>query len=346
MVFKSSKTSSPIIIFFFFFFHPSITTTPSQLQLSSNEDVLFPPPFFPRTLCLGTSTFGAEDVVSVGEESATHQRTAAAVAVEAVAVPVALLERDELCATKTSDGLGTFDAFLGEEITEAVSTVRLVLARRELLSRQRLVTVGAGETLLMPWCTLVRDAALVDHAIALETPLCKVLLIARHTDDFLIARDETLVPDRLLTHRATETLLMPLLPLVLKLLHASLEDVGTAVTAGSKVVIMAVSAVELVLPGRERLIHQTVRTVHTLEALLMPVFVLVRQILGVGADGRLTLLTRVGKEILVALDAVRMFLTQDVTVTGQVKVTVPAAEVTAMPILIHGFGVLAREDQL
>lgn len=261
-------------------------------------------------------------------------------------MPVALLKRDELGAAQTSDSLGALDAFLGKQFSEAVSTIGLILAGRELLSRQRLVAVSAGKAILVPWGALVRDPALVDHPLALEASLGKVLLVAWHTDDFLVAWDEALVPDGLLAHGAAETLLMPLLALVLKLLHTSLEDVGASIAAGSKVVVMAISAVELVVPGRERLIYQAIGAVHTLEAFLMPMLVLVRQILGVSSNGCLALLAAISKEVLVALDAVGVLLAQDVTMTRQVKVAVPAAEVPAMPILIHRLGILARKDQL
>ena len=68
--------------------------------------------------------------------------------------------------------------------------------------------------------------------------------------------------------------------------------------------------------------------------------------LRVGADGRLALLAGVGEEVLVALDAVGVFLAQDVAVSGQREVAVEAAEVTTVPILLHRFRVLARKDQL
>ena len=42
---------------------------------------------------------------------------------------------------------------------------------------------------------------------------------------------------------------------------------------------MAIRAVQLVLLGGEGLVHQGVLAVHTLETLLMPVLLLVRQIL-------------------------------------------------------------------
>ena len=68
--------------------------------------------------------------------------------------------------------------------------------------------------------------------------------------------------------------------------------------------------------------------------------------LGVGANGSLALLTGVGKQVLIALDAVGVLLPQNVAVARQVQVTVEAAEVAAVPVLVHGFGVLARKDQL
>jgi len=76
---------------------------------------------------LGAPALRTEDVVAVGEEAAAHQRRVAAVTHEAVAVPVALLKRDELRATQTGDSLDTLDALLGKQLSEAVGAVRLVL---------------------------------------------------------------------------------------------------------------------------------------------------------------------------------------------------------------------------
>jgi len=57
------------------------------------------------------------------------------------------------------------------------------------------------------------------------------------------------------------------------------EDVSTGITAQSEVVVMAVRTVRLVILARERTIDQRHFAVDTLEAVLMPVLVLVRQIL-------------------------------------------------------------------
>ena len=68
--------------------------------------------------------------------------------------------------------------------------------------------------------------------------------------------------------------------------------------------------------------------------------------LGVRPDPLVALLAGVGEEIIVALDAVRMIVAEDVALARQRIITIPAAEVAAVPILIHGFCKLAAEYQL
>lgn len=169
---------------------------------------------------LRTAAVRAEDVGAVGEEATAHQGHVTLVAHEAVAVPVALLERDELGAAQASDGLGAATALLGEEVAEALGAVRLVLAGGELVTGQHLAAVGAGEAVTVPGGSLVGDASLVDHPVALHAALSILLLVAGHTDHLLVTWDEALVADWLRAHLAAEALLMPLLPLVLVLLHA------------------------------------------------------------------------------------------------------------------------------
>ena len=171
-------------------------------------------------------------------------------------MPVAVLKGDELSATQTSDWLGTATALLGEEVAEALSAVGLVLAGGELLPGQDLVAVGAGEAVTVPGGRLVGDTTLVDHPIALHAALCILLLITGYTHHFLLTGDETLVADWLLTHLTAEALLMPLLALVLILLHTCAEDVLASIAAGGEIVVVAVSAVQLLLLGCERLVHQ------------------------------------------------------------------------------------------
>lgn len=136
--------------------------------------------------------------------------------------------------------------------------------------------MGAREALAMPRRVLVCYAAFVYHSVALDAPLSVILLVAVHADNLLVARDETLVSNRLLTDFAAEALLMPLLAFVLKLLHSCPEESLASVTSCSEVVVMAISAVELVVFTGERTIDQRRLTIKALEALLMPMPVLVR----------------------------------------------------------------------
>jgi len=54
----------------------------------------------------------------------------------------------------------------------------------------------------------------------------------------------------------------------------------------------------------------------------------------------------VSKHRLVAVDAVRMLVTQNVSVPSQRQVTVETRKVTCMPVLIHRLRVLSGENQL
>jgi hypothetical protein len=49
---------------------------------------------------------------------------------------------------------------------------------------------------------------------------------------------------------------MPLLATVFILLHSSSEDVATAITSSSKIVVMAVGAIQLLILGSKRLVYQ------------------------------------------------------------------------------------------
>lgn len=91
------------------------------------------------------SAFRAQDVAFIGQKATTHEAGVAAVAAEAVAVPVAVIERDELCSAQPGDGARAAAALLGEELAEAVSAVGRVVTRRELLPGQDAIAVRARE---------------------------------------------------------------------------------------------------------------------------------------------------------------------------------------------------------
>lgn len=78
----------------------------------------------------------------------------------------------------------------------------------------------------------------------------------------------------------------------------------------------------------------------------MPVFILVRQILGINADDGIAILASVGEDGLITLDAIRMVILKDISLAGQGIVTLPTAEVARMPVFGHGLRVLPAENEL
>lgn len=206
--------------------------------------------------CLGTAAFRAQNIIAISEKATSNQGGVTFVAIEAITMPVLFLKGNKLGASQSCDGLGAFDALLGKQLSKAVSTVWLLITGSKLLPSQYLLAVVAGEAFPMPGRSFVGDATLVDNSIAFHASLCKMLLIAWHTNDFLVTGDKALVANRLLALFAEKALFMPLLATVFILLHSSSEDVATTITSCCKIVVMAVSTVQLLILGSKWLIHQ------------------------------------------------------------------------------------------
>lgn len=68
--------------------------------------------------------------------------------------------------------------------------------------------------------------------------------------------------------------------------------------------------------------------------------------LRVDADDAVAIVTVVGENRLVTLDAVRMLVAQNVTLASQRLVALPATKVAQVPILRHGFRVFSAKNQL
>lgn len=256
-----------------------------------------------------------------------------------------ILEGDEFSATNACDRAGAAATSLSKEFSIAVSTVGQLILGGELLSRQQLGAAGAVETFAMERDVFVADASLVDHPGTLVALLGIVTFVASHTDDPLVTGHETLVANRVLTLKASETLVMPVGSFIFKFLHTSTERLVAAVTARGKVVVVAVGAVDLFILGGERLVDQRQLAGAALEAELMPVPLFVRQVLVVWSDGFGALLTVVGKQLLVARDAVGVLVFEDVSTGHKRLVTVPAGKVVFVEALIHGFGEFLGKDQ-
>lgn len=68
--------------------------------------------------------------------------------------------------------------------------------------------------------------------------------------------------------------------------------------------------------------------------------------LGIYTDDSAAFLASIGEDGLVAGDAVRMFVPEDVPLSCKALVALPAAEVLAVPVLVHGLCVFSTENQL
>lgn len=68
--------------------------------------------------------------------------------------------------------------------------------------------------------------------------------------------------------------------------------------------------------------------------------------LRVDTNDLIALFAAIGEDALVALDAERVLIPEDIALAREGLVTLPAAEVTAVPILVHRLGVLAAENEL
>lgn len=198
----------------------------------------------------------------------------------------------------------------------------------------------------MPWLIAVRHTSAGDDLVALNAPGGELVLVTASAVDIIVPRNEAPGADRVAAHAAAEALLVPLVALVLHLLRASAEDLAAAIAAGGEGGVVAGSAVDLLSLGAERLVHQRHAALAAQEAGLVPVLLLVRQVLGVDADGLGALLARVSEHLLVAAHAVRVLVAQHVSLAGQRVVALPAAEVARVPVLVHGLRVLPGEDQL
>ena len=169
------------------------------------------------------------------------------------------------------------------------------------------------------------------------------MLIAWHAINFAILGYEAFGAYSRVARKAEKTILVKLLTLVLHLLHARLEYLRALVTARRKRLIVALAAVQRVVFRAEWLVDERQLAHMTKKALLMPMLVLVREVLGVGADFLLALLTIVSEKLLVAFDAVRMLVFEYVARARQRRVTVPTAKVVCVKVLIHPFRVFAVE---
>lgn len=142
----------------------------------------------------------------------------------------------------TSNRFRAGGASLGEQLAEAVGAVRLVVARGESLASQGIVAVAAGEAVSVPRLVLVRHAAASDdlQRIRLLTPSFYFERISNHWKrEYLVALD----------------------------------------TPRGKLILVASSAVDLLLARDEALRSDRILADHAAETLLVPLSGLVLHLL-------------------------------------------------------------------
>lgn len=132
-------------------------------------------------------------------------------------MPVTIFERDETGTADSCDWLDTGGASLGEQLSEALGTVRLLVAAGEALPGQGHLTVGAGEALTVPWFVLVGHTAAGDDLLALDATGCVLFFVASGAVDLLLTGDEGFGTDGGFADAAAEALLVPLSGLVFHL---------------------------------------------------------------------------------------------------------------------------------
>lgn len=179
----------------------------------------------------------------------------------------------------------------------------------------------------MPRLIAVSHTTASDDLVALDAPGGELVLVTASAVDIIVSRNEAPGADGVAAHAAAEALLVPLVALVLHLLRAGAEDLAAAIAAGGEGGIVTGGAVHLLSLGAERLVHQRHAAFAAQEARLVPVLLLVRQVLGVNADGLGALLAGVREHLLVAAHAVRVLVPQHVALAGQRIIALPAAEV-------------------
>jgi hypothetical protein len=199
-------------------------------------------------------------------------------------------------------------ALLGKQFAEAVRTVGMLVSRRESLTCQRRLTIGAREAFSVIGLILVGDAALRDHLGTLGALGGEVVLVAWHTVDLTVLGYEALAADGHVTREAEETVLVKLLSFVFHLFHARFENLSALVASSGERLIIALATVERIVLGAERLVNQRYLANMTEEAFLVPMLLFVRQIFRIGADFLLAFLAVVSEQLLVAFNAVRMLV--------------------------------------
>jgi hypothetical protein len=144
---------------------------------------------------------------------------------------------------------------------------------------------------------------------------------------FVILRMESFLTNDFLTSDAFEALFVPFSTVPTEFHGTCLERSNTCSTFGREILVPAVTAEKLVVLGTERLADKRVLAFSTLEALVMPMFILESEILVVDRDDFVTVSASMSELFVITLHAVWMSILVDEPRSVQGSVTLPTSKI-------------------
>lgn len=157
-------------------------------------------------------------------------------------MPLTVLKRNVLAASKTADGGGAVGTFLGKQAAEAVEAVGKVIPGGEPLTGQLLLASDANETLLMPGLVTVVHSSSGDWLLAVDTLQSELLLVAGQAVVVGILQHKAPGADGLLATVAGEAILMPTVALMLHLFGAWHDGLEACMAFGRVLIAVAFGA--------------------------------------------------------------------------------------------------------
>lgn len=169
---------------------------------------------------------------------------------------MSVFERDESSTTDAGNRFVAGSAAFRKQATETIGAAWFVITRSETLTGQVLVAMGAGETVTVPRFVLVSYATSLNCLIAFNATSGEFFFIATGAVDILFTRDKALGTNWRFACTTFETLFMPLPVLVFHFLGSGMEDVSASIALGCKLLVIAITAVDLLALGSKLLVNQ------------------------------------------------------------------------------------------
>lgn len=196
--------------------------------------------------------------------------------------------------TKPSDGVLAPSTLLGYKVLVAIHAKKLVIHSSETLSTQLLRAGNTYKALTMPGLILVTDSSRCDGLVAFHTILGKQDVIASHTVESLIFREEIFGSNDFLAVAADKAVFMPDGTFVFHILVSFLNILEAPFALGEGLLTDTLIAQDLVVPDHKGLSSQGLKALGTFEAGVVPELLLITHLLGVCTYGLVAFHTDIG----------------------------------------------------